>query len=74
MEKNFADKIAAPLGPEFSWTGLGEAIRNSLQRLVEDPAMGVVLYTVSGLRPHQFSIVDAPRQPGLFDRKAWGHL
>eukprot|EP00959_Pyramimonas_sp_CCMP1952_P273965 5726831-Pyramimonas_sp.AAC.1 len=36
--------------------------------------MGVVLHAVFGLHPHQFSIVDAPRQPGLFDRKAWSHL
>eukprot|EP00959_Pyramimonas_sp_CCMP1952_P192331 4021567-Pyramimonas_sp.AAC.1 len=26
MEKNFADRIAAPLDPEFSWEKLGEAI------------------------------------------------
>eukprot|EP00959_Pyramimonas_sp_CCMP1952_P392708 8228673-Pyramimonas_sp.AAC.1 len=56
MEKNFADKIAAPLGTEFSWRSLGDAMRSSLQKLVEDPAMGVVLFTVSGLHPHQHSI------------------
>eukprot|EP00959_Pyramimonas_sp_CCMP1952_P410859 8610419-Pyramimonas_sp.AAC.1 len=37
------------------------------------PRHGVVMYTVSGLHPHQ-SKADAPRQPGLFDRKAWSHL
>eukprot|EP00959_Pyramimonas_sp_CCMP1952_P195250 4082536-Pyramimonas_sp.AAC.1 len=74
MEKNFADKMAAPLDPAFCWGALGEAMQNSLLRLVEDPARGVVLYTVSGLRPHLYSIADAPREPGLFDRKAWGHL
>eukprot|EP00959_Pyramimonas_sp_CCMP1952_P353621 7408790-Pyramimonas_sp.AAC.1 len=36
--------------------------------------MGVVMYTVSGLHPHQYSMADAPRLPGLFDRKAWNHL
>eukprot|EP00959_Pyramimonas_sp_CCMP1952_P375835 7871871-Pyramimonas_sp.AAC.1 len=63
MEKNLADKIATSLDPELSWSGLGVAIHNSLQRLVEDPALGVVLYTVSGLHPHQYSIADTPRQP-----------
>eukprot|EP00959_Pyramimonas_sp_CCMP1952_P053132 1111462-Pyramimonas_sp.AAC.1 len=73
MEKNFADRIAAPLDPVFSWSSLGEAIRSSLQRLVEDPATGVVLFTVSGLHPHQYSIADKLRQPGRLDRKAWSH-
>eukprot|EP00959_Pyramimonas_sp_CCMP1952_P403154 8447035-Pyramimonas_sp.AAC.1 len=74
MEKNYADRIAAPLDPQFSWGNVGDAIRGSLQRLVEDPAMGVALYTVLGLHPHQWSIADPPRQPGRLDRKAWGHL
>eukprot|EP00959_Pyramimonas_sp_CCMP1952_P391613 8206646-Pyramimonas_sp.AAC.1 len=74
MEKNFADRIAAPLDPEFSWEKLGEAIAGSLQKLVEDPAMGVILYTVSGLHSHQWSMGATPRQPGRLDRKAWSHL
>eukprot|EP00959_Pyramimonas_sp_CCMP1952_P389527 8162531-Pyramimonas_sp.AAC.1 len=36
--------------------------------------MAVVLYAVSGFHPHQWSIVDTPRQPGRHDRKAWSHL
>eukprot|EP00959_Pyramimonas_sp_CCMP1952_P209666 4386904-Pyramimonas_sp.AAC.1 len=61
MEKNFADKISARLDPEFAWIGLGEAIRNCLQRLAEDPAMGEVLCSLA-YTPRQFSIVDTPRQ------------
>eukprot|EP00959_Pyramimonas_sp_CCMP1952_P384905 8066691-Pyramimonas_sp.AAC.1 len=74
MEKNFEDRIAAPLDPKFSWISLGGAIRSSLQRHVEDPSMGVALFTASGFHPHQNSIADAPRQPGRVDRKAWSHL
>eukprot|EP00959_Pyramimonas_sp_CCMP1952_P248293 5189892-Pyramimonas_sp.AAC.1 len=74
MENNFADRIAAPLDPEFSWEKIGEAIAGSLQRLVEDPAMGVILYTVAGLHPHQWSMGATPRLPGSLDRKAWSHL
>eukprot|EP00959_Pyramimonas_sp_CCMP1952_P064457 1345900-Pyramimonas_sp.AAC.1 len=68
-----AHRIAAPLDPEFSWSSLGDAIRSSLRRLVEGPATGVALYTISGLHPNQYSIADTPRQPGRLDRKAWSH-
>eukprot|EP00959_Pyramimonas_sp_CCMP1952_P093473 1956295-Pyramimonas_sp.AAC.2 len=36
--------------------------------------MAILLYTVSGLRPHQWQMGAAPRQPGSLDRKAWSHL
>eukprot|EP00959_Pyramimonas_sp_CCMP1952_P113742 2377599-Pyramimonas_sp.AAC.1 len=74
MENNFADRIAAPLDPLFSWDKLGKATTGSLQRLVEDPATGVILCTVAGLHSHQWSMGATPRQPGSLDRKAWSHL
>eukprot|EP00959_Pyramimonas_sp_CCMP1952_P347212 7272264-Pyramimonas_sp.AAC.1 len=45
-----------------------------MQKLVDDPAMGVILYAVAGLHPHQWSMGATPMQPGSLDRKAWRHL
>eukprot|EP00959_Pyramimonas_sp_CCMP1952_P054128 1132221-Pyramimonas_sp.AAC.1 len=36
--------------------------------------MGVILYTVAGLHPHQWPMGAPPRMPGSLDRKAWSHL
>eukprot|EP00959_Pyramimonas_sp_CCMP1952_P350919 7351999-Pyramimonas_sp.AAC.1 len=64
MENSFAERIAAPLDPLFSWDKLGEAIADSMQELVDDPTMGIILYTVAGLHPHQWPMGATPRQPG----------
>eukprot|EP00959_Pyramimonas_sp_CCMP1952_P276690 5783732-Pyramimonas_sp.AAC.1 len=67
MESSFADRIAAPLDPRFSWDKLSAALADSMRKLVDDPTMGILLYTVSGLHPHQWRMGAAPRQPGSLD-------
>eukprot|EP00959_Pyramimonas_sp_CCMP1952_P278396 5820363-Pyramimonas_sp.AAC.1 len=74
MESSFADRIAAPLDPQFSWDKMSAALSASFKKLVDDPMMAILLYIVSGLHPHQWQMGAALRQPGSLDRKAWSHL
>eukprot|EP00959_Pyramimonas_sp_CCMP1952_P256782 5364608-Pyramimonas_sp.AAC.1 len=42
--------------------------------ILSTPAFHVLIYPVSGLRPREFTWANAPRQPGMLDRKARSHL
>eukprot|EP00959_Pyramimonas_sp_CCMP1952_P394390 8263907-Pyramimonas_sp.AAC.1 len=44
MESSFADRIAAPLDPQFSWDKLSAALADSMRKLVDHPTLGILLY------------------------------
>ena len=74
LANSFADRFDTPLDHGFSWTALGRAITDTLGRVLRTPAFPVLLYLVSGLHPHEFSMANTPREPGRLDRKNWSHL
>eukprot|EP00959_Pyramimonas_sp_CCMP1952_P420090 8799113-Pyramimonas_sp.AAC.1 len=61
LANSFADRVEAPLQPDFNGEALGRSILDAMNNLLSVPAFAVVLYLVCGLHPREFSLVGAPQ-------------
>lgn len=70
----FASYMDAPLDEGFDWQALSAELMQAASSLLMAPALGVCLYRVMSLHPHEHWVATQPTDAERYDRKIWSQL